>query len=87
MSRAIRAGHAFQTALGMCADEMPGPVGPEMKKTFDQQNYGLPLKDALNDLAERINIIDVRVASIRLESHVCISATSIWVNSTPMKRQ
>jgi len=31
-----------------------------MKKTFDQQNYGLPLKEALNDLAERINIIDVR---------------------------
>ena len=60
LSRAIRAGHAFQTALGMCADEMPAPVGPEMKKTFDQQNYGLPLKDALNDLAERINIIDVR---------------------------
>ena len=60
LSRAIRAGHAFQTALGMCADEMPGPVGPEMKKTFDQQNYGLPLKDALNDLAERVNIIDVR---------------------------
>ena len=60
LSRAIRAGHSFQTALGMAADEMPGPVGPEMKKTFDQQNYGLPLKDALNELAERINILDVR---------------------------
>jgi tight adherence protein B len=60
LSRAIRAGHAFQTALGMAADEMPGPVGPEMKKTFDQQNYGLPLKDALNELAERINILDVK---------------------------
>jgi tight adherence protein B len=60
LSRAIRAGHAFQTALGMAADEMPGPVGPELKKTFDQQNYGLPLKDALNDLALRINLLDVR---------------------------
>jgi tight adherence protein B len=60
LSRAIRAGHAFQTALGMAADEMPGPVGPELKKTFDQQNYGLPLKDALNDLATRINLLDVR---------------------------
>jgi tight adherence protein B len=60
LSRAIRAGHAFQTALGMAADEMPGPVGPELKKTFDQQNYGLPLKDALNDLAARINLLDVR---------------------------
>ena len=60
LSRAIRAGHAFQTALGMVADEMPAPVGPEFKKTFDQQNFGLPLKDALNELAERINILDVR---------------------------
>jgi tight adherence protein B len=60
LSRAIRAGHAFQTALGMAADEMPEPVGPEMKKTFDQQNFGLPLKEALNDLAERVNLLDVR---------------------------
>jgi tight adherence protein B len=60
LSRAIRAGHAFQTALGMAADEMPAPVGPELKKTFDQQNYGLPLKDALNELATRVNLLDVR---------------------------
>ena len=60
LSRAIRAGHAFQTALGMVADELPEPVGPEFKKTFDQQNFGLPLRDALNELAERIGILDVR---------------------------
>jgi len=60
LSRAIRAGHAFQTALGMAADEMPAPVGPEMKKTFDQQNFGLPLREALNELSERIAILDVR---------------------------
>ena len=39
LARAIRAGHAFQTALGMVADELAEPVGPEFKKTFDQQNY------------------------------------------------
>jgi tight adherence protein B len=60
LSRAIRAGHAFQTAMGMVADELPNPVGPEFKKTFDQQNYGLPLKEALNELAERIGLLDVR---------------------------
>ena len=60
LSRAIRAGHAFQTAMGMVADECPAPVGPEFKKTFDQQNYGLPLKDALNELAERVGLLDVR---------------------------
>ncbi len=60
MSRAIRAGHALQTALGMAAEELPDPVGPEFKKTFDQQNFGLPLRDALNEMAARIGILDVR---------------------------
>jgi tight adherence protein B len=59
LSRAIRAGHAFQTAMGMVADEMPDPIGPEFKKTFDQQNYGLPLRDALNLMPERIPLMDV----------------------------
>lgn len=60
LSRAIRAGHAFQTAMGMIADEVAPPVGPEFKKTFDEQNFGLPLRDALNQLAERVPILDVR---------------------------
>ena len=60
LSRAIRAGHALQTALGMAADELPDPVGPEFKKTFDQQNFGLPLRDALNEMAARTGVLDVR---------------------------
>jgi tight adherence protein B len=60
LARAIRAGHAFQTALGMVADELADPVGPEFKKTFEQQNYGLPLRDALNEMAARVAILDVR---------------------------
>jgi tight adherence protein B len=60
MSRAIRAGHAFQTALGMVADELTAPVGPEFKQAFDEQNFGLPLRDALNELAGRIALLDVR---------------------------
>jgi tight adherence protein B len=59
LSRAIRAGHAFQTAMGMVADELPDPIGAEFKKTFDQQNYGLPLREALNEMPERVPIIDV----------------------------
>ena len=60
LSRALRAGHAFQSALGMVGDEMPDPVGPEFKKTFEQQNFGLPLTDALNELAARTQLLDVR---------------------------
>ena len=60
LSRAIKAGHAFQTAMQMAADELPDPVGPEFKKTFDEQNFGLPLRDALNGMAARVPIIDVK---------------------------
>jgi tight adherence protein B len=60
LARALRAGHAFQTSLGMAGDEMKPPVGPEFKKTFDQQNFGLPLRDALLQLAERMPLLDVR---------------------------
>ena len=62
-ARALRAGHAFQTSLGMVADEMKAPVGPEFKKTFDQQNFGLPLRDALHQMTERVPILDVRFFS------------------------
>jgi tight adherence protein B len=60
LSRAIRAGHAFTTAMGMVADEAPDPIGPEFKKTFEEQNFGIPLKDALMNLGDRVPIIDVR---------------------------
>jgi tight adherence protein B len=60
LSRALRAGHALQTALGMVADELPDPVGPEFRKTFEQQNFGLPLNDALTELAARTRLLDVR---------------------------
>jgi len=60
VSRAIRAGHAFQTAVGMAADELPWPVGPEFKTVFEQQNFGLPVRDALEALAARVPLVDVK---------------------------
>jgi tight adherence protein B len=60
MARALKAGHAFATGLKMVADEMPEPIGPEFRVTFDEQNFGLPMKDALNNLTERIPNLDVR---------------------------
>jgi tight adherence protein B len=60
IARALKAGHAFATGLKMVADEMPDPVGPEFRKTFDEQNFGLPLKDALDNLTMRVPSLDVR---------------------------
>lgn len=58
--RALRAGHAFTTGLGMAAEEMDDPVGPEFRILYDQQNFGMPLEDALRQMAERVPLIDVK---------------------------
>jgi tight adherence protein B len=60
LNRAIRAGHAFVTGLGMIAAESPEPVASEFRATFEEHNFGLPLRDALQNLTERIPLIDVR---------------------------
>lgn len=60
ISRALKAGHAFATGLKMVADEMQDPVGTEFRKTFDEQNFGLPMKDALDNLTFRVPLLDVR---------------------------
>ena len=39
---------------------MPDPIGPEFRILYDQQNYGMPLPDALHLFAERIPVLDAR---------------------------
>jgi tight adherence protein B len=60
LGRAVRAGHAFTTGLEMIAKECPEPIAGEFRAAFEEQNFGLPLRDALLNLTERIPIIDVR---------------------------
>jgi tight adherence protein B len=59
-SRSLRAGYAFTGAVQLVAQEMPDPVGPEFQKVFDEQNLGIPLRQALIALTERIDSLDVR---------------------------
>jgi tight adherence protein B len=60
LSRAMRAGHSFTTGIEMVGTEMPDPIGPEFRTLYDQQNYGMPLPDALKLFAERIPVLDAR---------------------------
>src|SRR5215469_10135018 len=60
LNRAIRAGHAFTTGLSMIATEAPEPVAGEFRTTFEEQNFGLPLRDVLQNLSDRVPLIDVR---------------------------
>ena len=60
LARALRAGHALTTGLSMVAEELPEPIGPEFKLLYDQQNFGLPLPQALRAFGERIPSLDAR---------------------------
>ena len=60
LGRAVRAGHAFTTGLEMIAKESPEPIASEFRAAFEEQNFGLPLRDAMLNLAERVPLVDVR---------------------------
>jgi len=60
ISRALRAGHTFQTGLKMVADEMMAPVGSEFRLLYDRQSFGMPIGDALRDFAERTPVLDAK---------------------------
>lgn len=60
MARAMRAGHAFPTALQMVGEEMSEPVGSEFRVLFDEINYGVEMRDALQNLLSRVPSTDLR---------------------------
>ena len=61
LGRSIRAGHAFPTGLKVVAEESPDPMGTEFRQIFEEQKFGLPLEDSLLGLADRIDLVDIRI--------------------------
>ena len=52
---ALQAGHSFTTALYVVADEFPDPVAEEFRTVAEEVRLGLPLRDALYNLRERVD--------------------------------
>lgn len=59
ISRSLRAGHGLAASLGMAGNELPSPVGPELKITFDEINFGITFQEAMANLMARINSSDL----------------------------
>jgi tight adherence protein B len=59
ISRAMRAGHAFSVSLEMIHREFSEPLAGEFRRTFDEQNLGLPLELALQNLSKRVPLLEV----------------------------
>ena len=60
LARALRAGHAFSSALQMAGQEMTEPMGTELRLVHEEVNFGLSLPQALAHLVERVPLADLR---------------------------
>jgi tight adherence protein B len=60
LSRALRAGHSFANVLQMAGDEVPEPLGGEFRVTYEEINFGVPMNEALHNLAARVPLTDLR---------------------------
>jgi tight adherence protein B len=59
----LRAGHSLVAAMGLVARECPDPIGIEFKTCFEEQNYGLDMKLAIDNLIERVPLQDLRIVA------------------------
>jgi tight adherence protein B len=57
MSRAMRSGQTFIASIGMVADELPEPIAAEFKLLHDQQNFGMPVDEALRNFGKRVPLL------------------------------
>jgi len=63
MVSALRAGHSLIAALRLVAYESPDPIGGEMRICYDEQNYGLELRTAMDNLVTRVPLQDLRIVA------------------------
>jgi tight adherence protein B len=61
LGRAIRAGHPLSAGLKMVGDETREPIAGEFQRTFEEQRFGLPFDDAIVAMADRVNLVDLRI--------------------------
>ena len=60
LARAVRAGHAFTTALEMITSEINEPIAGEFRQLYEEQKFGMPVRDALLNLTDRVPLVDVK---------------------------
>ncbi|NIA07217.1 MAG: hypothetical protein GWP14_06215 [Actinobacteria bacterium] len=60
LCQALRAGHSLASGIQLVGQQLPDPAGTEFYRCFQEQNLGLKLEDALTNMAERVDLLDVR---------------------------
>ncbi len=60
LSRSLRSGHSLAAGFGLIASEMQDPISREFGRAFEEQNLGIPLEEALQDMTVRVPNMDIR---------------------------
>lgn len=63
MVNGLRGGHSLVSAIGLVGREGPDPIGREFQICFEEQNYGLEFRTAMENMAARIPIQDMKIIS------------------------
>jgi tight adherence protein B len=63
MVSGLRAGHSLLAAMALVSKECPEPIKGEFKICFEEQNYGLEMKAALENLITRIPLQDMKITA------------------------
>ncbi len=89
ISRSLKAGHALTATLQMLADELPDPIASEFRQVADEVNFGSPLVDALQRLAERVPLTDLRymVVAILIQREAGGNLSEVMTNVSILIRQ
>ncbi len=88
-ARAMRSGHAFSVSLEMLHKEYPAPLGDEFRRTFEEQNLGLPLEVALERLGKRVPLLDVQffVSAVMLQKRTGGNLAGLLDNLSYLMRE
>lgn len=62
--RSLRVGHPFSNAINIVAQEMSDPIGTEFGMIVDETAYGAEVATALHNMAERIDVPDLRFLTV-----------------------
>jgi len=61
MVSALRVGHSLNAALSLVGRECADPISTEFRICFDEQNYGLELRTAMDNLTTRVPLQDMKI--------------------------
>ena len=89
LARAVRAGHAFTMAIEIICNELNEPVATEFRKLYEEQKYGMPVRDALLNLTQRMPLVDVKffVTAVMLQRETGGNLAEILDNLSYMIRE